>query len=241
MSYSLKNTAGSVVLLLKDTDGEPALGLDYSDVFVDIRKAGGTFASKVLAAPDFVDLGLGNYELALTAEDTNTLGDLLIFVSSTLADNYITAVRIVATAPASTPGQPAVDTSYVYGYLKDLEGDPIADTSVVFRILYTPTILGVGVGVSNNSIIVKSASDGFFYANLISGAYVDVLVSELNFRRSLTIPYAPVNLFSEASPPPADFSGSGGSGTDTDVVTSVFGRIGAIVPVAGERTTVKCS
>ncbi len=233
MGYLLKNTAGTVVLLLKDTEGAPALGLTYSDVFVDIRKEGGTFATKVLTAPDFVDLGLGTYELSLTAADTAVLGDLVIFVTSTLTHDHITVVSVVATVPGTTPGQPVVDTAYIYGYLRDLEDNPIDNSPVVFRILDTPNILGVGVGISNSTVITKSASDGFFYINIISGTSVDVVVSAINFRRSLTVPYIPLNLFSEANPPSSGSGGGGGGGSSSDV-TSVFGRIGVVVPVVGD-------
>lgn len=69
---------------LVDADGiTPKTGLAHTEVTITLRKAGNTTVTKILTSDDWVEDGDGYYRLIMDEQDTDTLGQLKIAVSTT--------------------------------------------------------------------------------------------------------------------------------------------------------------
>ncbi len=191
-----KSTAATVVVLLVDSAGLPVEGLTYTDVFVDLKKASGSFEGKVLGNTDLVELTDGLYELSLSVANTNTVGDLIIRASSPDTAYCVSIATVVSSLPSFSTNPVNVEVGYIFGFLSTISGDPMEDSSIIARVLVSPSSSsGSGAAFSNYPSIVKSDSEGFFLLKLVAGTVVDIVISDLNFRRAVTVPASSVNLF----------------------------------------------
>lgn len=197
----IQNAATQVVIYLELADGSPATGLLYTDVTAGIKKAGASsFSSFTLTGVNFADLGNGFYGISLLAADTNTLGSLyLSFTGSTIKATLLAAfVAIAASAPPSpSPGFTPPITA-IYGYIYDTSGQPVSGASVVARITSQPTIVHPttdGILIGADFISTTTDDTGFFTLSLITGASVEFIISDANYRRTITVPGSTANLF----------------------------------------------
>jgi hypothetical protein len=197
----IQNSATSVVVYLELEAGGAATGLLFSDVTAGLKKAGaGSFSAFTLTALNFTDLGNGFYEVDLAAGDTNTLGTLyLSFTGATIRSTLVVAyVTTAATAPPiPTPAFTPTVTA-IFGYIYDSAGQPVEDVTVVARITQQPTIIHPttdGILIGANFLTTTTDATGFFTLSLLTGATVEFVITDANYRRTVTIPGSTINLF----------------------------------------------
>lgn len=90
MNTLKQSTATTVPFEMIDTDGAAVTGIVPA---VQIRKPSGSFAASTNAASE---VGLGIYEIALTAAETDTVGPLIFSVSGTGAETARFQIEVVA-------------------------------------------------------------------------------------------------------------------------------------------------
>ena len=137
----IQNSSTSVVVYLSSAKtGQPSLGLTHEDVIVGIKKEGGSFVTLPLNDLNFYELSDGFYRLALTPNDTDTLGSLyLSFVGAGIKNAMVVChvAEPVTAPPQPSPGYtPSITT--VFGYVYDSAGKPKVSVSVTARNACTP-------------------------------------------------------------------------------------------------------
>jgi hypothetical protein len=197
----IQNTATSVVVYLEQPSGSPATGLTFSDVTAGIKKSGaGTFSVFTLTALNFTDIGGGFYNVALAAGDTNTLGSLYMSFTGTAIKPALLAafVAVAATAPPLPVPPFTPPITAIYGYVFDAQGAPVDGASVIAHIIAQPTILHPttdGIVIGSDFVSTQTDATGFFTISLITGTSVEFVISDANYRRTITVPGSTMNLF----------------------------------------------
>lgn len=197
----IQNAATSVIVYLELGTGGPATGLLFSDVTAGIKKNGaGSFSAFTLTALNFTELGNGFYEIDLASGDTNALG--LLYLSFTGADikpsllaGYVTTATTAPPlpSPAFTPPITAI-----FGYIYNSAGEPVEGVSVVARVTQQPTIIHPttdGILISSDFLTTATDETGFFTISLLTGATVEFIITDANYRRTVVIPGSTTNLF----------------------------------------------
>lgn len=197
----IQNAATSVVVYLELETGGPATGLVFSDVTAGIKKAGaGSFAGFTLTALNFTELDNGFYEVDLATGDVNTLGLLyLSFVGADLKPSlFVGYVATAATAPPIPTPAFTPPVTAIFGYIYDATGEPIEGVSVVARVMAQPTIIHPttdGILIGSDFQTAQTDATGFFTISLLTGASVEFIITDANYRRTVTIPGSTANLF----------------------------------------------
>lgn len=194
----LQDTAGSVTVYLELSAGGPATGLTFVDVLSDIKKEGeGSFSAMILDGTNFVEVGGGTYSITLAIADTDVLGNLYVRVSGATIKTALATSYVAATAPVNPVASLSINTTALFGYIVDLQGNPVVGAAVSARVLATPA-LGSSTEdyiQADTLVTVKSDADGFFTITLISGAQVDFYIPSAGYRRTLQVPSVPGNVF----------------------------------------------
>ena len=193
----IQNSAGSVTIYLETTAGGPATGIAFDDITADIKKVGGSFVSHDLTS-SWTELTDGFYEVALSAVDTNTLGNLYLRVQGNTIKTVLMVSYVVVSAPVNPPSVTPPSVVSIFGYLYGPDAMPAAGASVTARILGAPTVLhpgSDGLAISQDLVVTSTDSNGFFSIELISGTNVDLFISAASYRRTFLVPATSVNLF----------------------------------------------
>lgn len=192
----LQNTAGVVTVLLTLQTGGPALGLTTASMTVGLRKFGeSTYTAMSLASNQLVEIGNGVYDLHLLAADTDVVGNFTVrfggtIVTSQLATGYVTDALPVDPSSIIMPA----NRTGVYGYLKDVQGNPIANADVFARVVGIP-VHDTATGYSISSLNTKTDDNGFFFLTLVTAMTVNIVIPAVNYSRTLLVPNANANLF----------------------------------------------
>lgn len=189
-----------VVYLELTATGLGATGLTHDDVTCGIKKSSDpAFSVYVLDATNFTELDDGYYLVALTSVETTDTGSLYLrFSSTTTKATLIVANVVEEPAAPSVPAAVVIPTTAIEGYIYNLDGTGRADITVAARILAQPTIVDVGVALMPDVTIATTDSDGYFVLELLTGSQVEVQIPALNYRRTITVPASPANLFTLA-------------------------------------------
>lgn len=196
----LQNTTGSLTIFLTlSTTGAPATGLTFADVSVDLKKEGeGSFTAKSLDALNFVEIGGGVYQINFTTADTDTLGTMYVRTTGATINTSLNSAFIAASAPVNPTTPLTIETTNLFGYITDPQGNPVVGASVSARVLATPTI-GIagseGYVQSTSLVTAKTDNSGFFTITLVTGSQVDIFIGAANYRRTLQVPSSNTNLF----------------------------------------------
>ena len=186
----VQSQIGNIDLFFTSSGGFPVTGLIFSDLTCQFRKEGAlSFSVKTLTALNFTEIGLGAYTIQFTASELNTLGSFITVVTgASIVQNSIISEVVT---PASITPAVSIQTCVLTGYLLDLAGHPIQGAAVVARIVGNPTLLnngGVGIGVGDNVLSTKSDNNGAFFLELARNVVVDIFISAIQYRRTLTVP-----------------------------------------------------
>lgn len=197
----IQNAATSVVVYLELQAGGPATGLTFSSVTAGIKKNGAaSFSAFTLSGANFTDLGNGFYEVDLATGNTDTLGLLyLSFTGATIKPSlFVGYVAVSAAAPPIPSPAFTPPVTAVFGYVYNSAGQPLDNVSVVARIVQQPTIIHPttdGILIGSDFVTTQTDSTGFFTISLLTGASVEFIISDANYRRVVTIPGITTNLF----------------------------------------------
>ena len=197
----IQNASTSLVVYLELQTGGPATSLVAADVTSGIKKNGAAaFSVFTLSGANFTDLGNGFYEVDLVAGDTDTLGSLyLSFTGASIKATLLVGYVAVATtappvpAPAFTP-----PVTNIFGYVYNSAGQPQEGANVVARVVQQPTVLhptSDGILIGSDFLTASTDATGFFTLSLLTGASVEFIISDANYRRIVTVPGSASNLF----------------------------------------------
>jgi hypothetical protein len=81
-------TSWAVVMLSTDAEGHPITGVAAGSLVVYVAKNGGARAYRSIVSNEWVEIGDGCYWLLIRASDTDTLGELLLTVTTNSANIY---------------------------------------------------------------------------------------------------------------------------------------------------------
>lgn len=196
-----QSTNNSFTMYIEAQAGGPATGLLSTSITVQMKKEGAaSFSAFTLSGANFTDLSNGFYEIDVTSGNTDTLGNLYFSITgATIVTQLVTTYVAVAGSITPSPAIPSTSTTNIYGNIKDLTGTPTSGVSVSARILSMPSFVpsgSVNVGITTSLISTKTDSNGYFSLTLIEGAAVDITISGLNYRRTITVPASDSDLFS---------------------------------------------
>ena len=179
-----------LICILTAVDGvTPVTGVVFGSVTCEYRKAGAaSFTAKTVTAPNFRELGNGFYGITFTAGELDTLGVFAWVVNGAGFAQSANTADIVSAASATTL-PPSIQTCILTGHILDALGDPVVGAAVSARLIGMPTILGT-YGLSEDYISVKTNNNGEFFLEIARLAQVDVTISVMNYRRTLTVPNA---------------------------------------------------
>lgn len=197
----IQDAATSIVVYLELETGGPATGLTFADVTGGIKKTGaGSFSVFVLTALNFEELTDGFYEIDLAVGDTDTLGQL--YLSFTGADIkpslFVGYVAEAAAAPPIPSPSFTPSITAIFGYIYDSAGVPVEGVNVVARVTQQPYIVHPntdGILISSDFLTTATDETGFFTISLLTGATVEFIISDANYRRTVVIPGSASNLF----------------------------------------------
>lgn len=196
----LQSTATWISFYVIDNDvtADPRTGILYTEIDVSYKKYGDTsFTNKVLTGvADFREIGVGVYEVSFSAAELDTLGSFVFIINGngTLAAPPVRQVlgqAVVVAAAAYTPGTITLSTNVLTGNIVDLQGTPVANVGVNAIVLSLPTVMGVTPntgGITNSLVSAVTDASGFFALEVLQGAVIDISISKVNYRRTLTVP-----------------------------------------------------
>ena len=194
----IKDSTGSITVQLVDTAGLPVTALTFADVTADLRKAAGSFASLTLTGANFIEIGLGTYQVNLAVGDTDTLGNLDLRLSGPLFSTYLITAFVAESVPTSPTTTPDLPTTAIFGFVRSPANVPVENASVSYRVLSMPSISnpnGAAVLLSSELVTVTTDNEGFFTVPMITGSVVDIFIPVSSYRRTITVPNATTNLF----------------------------------------------
>jgi len=172
------------------TDGAARAGITFDQITVTYKKASDRdFGSKSILVTDFRENGGGYYEIAFSAAELNTPGTLLYLVSGGTLP--APAINPYLGKAAVIPATVTLGMNALTGYLVDLNGQALVNESISARVLSAPALVGTTPnrgGIGSGLISAKSDQNGFFVLEIAQGAVVDVVISAVNYRRTLTVP-----------------------------------------------------
>ena len=199
MLVILQSTATNVTAFLSSSTGA-VTGLTSTDLTVSLKKEGASvFTPKVLAPTDIVEIGSGFYDIVLDTSDTDTLGNMYISVSGSLIDTTLLTgyVSLAASTPTPSTTLP-INVSTLFGYLYDLQGNPVSSGSVVIKVLSSPVLVFSGndiVALKNSVVSTKTDDSGYFSVDIATGVTVEVSIASASFRKSLLVTSGSVSVF----------------------------------------------
>lgn len=167
-------------------------GLSY--VTLDTGVASTHLATEVITLDDFWEVGVGIYSVLLNKTDTNTLGEFVYVFDPTSTDyeNFVQFAEVVAaTSPGVAPDEISLSNCIIYGYIHNVDGQPMQNISVSFRIIGEPeTLSSSNVGLSHDPFQVLTDADGYFAAAVVRDVDLDVVIPEIFYRKVVTVPDA---------------------------------------------------
>lgn len=193
----VQGVAAPLTVAIMETDGTPALGLDFASVTCQFRKADDSaFASKTLDGSNFTELGNGFYAVTFSAADLSTLGTFLFVLNGAGLQQSSNEAQVVSAA-SQIPTTPAyLPTCRLTGAIASLGGAAVEGAAVSAKVLGMPTIEGV-VGVTDDMATATTDANGVFFLDLVQLSVVEIFIPRINFRRQLTVPaQETANLFS---------------------------------------------
>jgi len=172
--FAYQNTARVTAVFMTATDH--ITGLPNLTLSVSLKKTGGDFAA---AAPVVVDKGYGWYDVALTAADTDTLGDLVLHIEATGADPCDVLIPVVPVEFGVVADAVVIDVGTPNARIVDASGNQVSEITMAQTLalllvtlcgdrsgIGTRTIIGSLPGVSGAAIAVDRNSQSTIQATL---------------------------------------------------------------------------
>jgi hypothetical protein len=188
MQQVYQNTLSTVIVYLVDSSNEPATGLAFGDVSVDLKTNSSlVFVSKPLAIDTWIEVGFGVYMLYLSAEELEEVGSLVVKASAVGVQQFVEIMQVL---PSSALPDISVDTCAITGYVYGVDGNPVEGASVTARVLGFPATFDDVATLADITVTVTTDENGGFSISLVRNALVDISIVKANYRRQLTVPDA---------------------------------------------------
>ncbi len=141
------------------------------------------------------DLGSGFYELDFLATELDTAGPFHVRVTGSTVRSIVVSGYVLVSAPTtSTDAGPVPPTTTIFGYVYNVDGSPLAGTTISARTLTVPATYVGGV-LSTRLVTAKTDSTGYFTLDLLTGSTVQVNVPAASYRRTFVVPSTSTSLF----------------------------------------------
>ncbi len=135
----------------------------------------------------------GSYLLLFPPSALNTV-DLFTYMvtngappGGVLFEPFQNTVDIIDTGATGTLSTPSISTCKLYGFLIDLNGQAVQNSSVSVRLLATPSAIST-VAIVDKVISTKTDSNGYFEFTVAQAVTVDVVIPAVGYRRTVVVP-----------------------------------------------------
>ena len=112
---------------------------------------------------------------------TNLTGGGLTF------EPYYNTIDIVGSTDPVTFTPPSVQTCKLYGFVLDLAGNPVVNSSISARLLTVPAMLN-NAAFDDTVISAKTDANGYFEFSVVQKTTVDVVIPDIGYRRTISVP-----------------------------------------------------
>lgn len=100
---------------------------------------------------------------------------------------YFNTIDIVGSADPVTFTPPSVQTCKLYGFVLDLAGNPVVNSSISARLLTVPAMLN-NAAFDDTVISAKTDANGYFEFSVVQKTTVDVVIPDIGYRRTISVP-----------------------------------------------------
>jgi hypothetical protein len=134
----------------------------------------------------------GSYLLLLTPIILNT-PDLFTYIvtnitgGGALFEPYTNTIDIIGGTDPVTFTPPSLATCKLYGFVLDLAGNAVQNSSISARLLAVPSTTN-NAGLADTTVSAKTDANGYFEFTVVQGATVDVIVPDIGYRRTIVVP-----------------------------------------------------
>ena len=177
LEYSYNNVSTGELLLTAPTVNihnatEPVERVDWVEVNATV--APGSYL--LLLPPTIL-----NKEDVFTYIVTNLTGGGLTF------EPYFNTIDIIGSLDPVTFTPPSLATCKLYGFVVGLSGGAVANTGVSVKLLAVPSTMS-NAGIYDVIVSTKTDANGYFEINVLQQATVDVVIADIGYRRTVTVP-----------------------------------------------------
>jgi len=134
--------------------------------------------------------GDGYYSVLITPEEVESLGTFTFRIDPSLhsAQTFGQNVEVIPyTGVSNTPVSGVPDICTLYGWVLNLQGTPVPNTSVYARLLATP-VWAYGSSFFDNVISAKTDTNGFFQLTIAQNLTIEVIAPDVGYKRVIVVP-----------------------------------------------------
>ena len=177
IEYSYNNVSTGELLLTAPTvnahgAGETVDRIDWVEVNATV--APGSYL--LLLPPTIL-----NKEDVFTYIVTNLTGGGLTF------EPYFNTIDIVGSTDPVTFTTPSIPVCKLYGFVVDLAGAAVANSSISAKLLAVPSMLS-NAGFYDTIISSKTDTNGYFELTIAQQATVEVVIADIGYKRTVVVP-----------------------------------------------------
>ena len=184
LEYSYNNVSTGELLLTSPTDNphnalpiEPVERVDWVEVNATV--APGSYL--LLLPPTIL-----NKEDIFTYIVTNG-SPPPVLPAVPLFEPYSNTIDIVGSTDPVTYSTPSVATCKLYGFLVDVGGNAIQNSSISVRLLATPSAISAAA-IVDKVVSTKTDANGYFEISVAQSVTVDVVIPAVGYRRTIVVP-----------------------------------------------------
>ena len=100
---------------------------------------------------------------------------------------YFNTIDIVGSLDPVTFTPPSVQTCKLYGFVLDLAGKPVINSSISVRLLAVPAVLNNAAFV-DTVISAKTDANGYFEFSVVQKTTVEVVIPDIGYQRTISVP-----------------------------------------------------
>lgn len=135
----------------------------------------------------------GSYLLLLPPSILNTV-DLFTYIVTNIGgggafEPYYNTIDIIGSTDPVTLTTPSLAICKLYGFVINLAGAAVINTGISAKLLAVPSTMS-NAGIYDNIVSAKTDANGYFEINVLQQATVDVVIADIGYRRTITIPSA---------------------------------------------------
>jgi hypothetical protein len=100
---------------------------------------------------------------------------------------YFNTIDIVGSTDPVTFTPPSVQTCKLYGFVLDLAGKPVINSSLSARLLSVPAMLN-NAAFEDTVVTAKTDANGYFEISVVQKTTVQVVIPDIGYSRTITVP-----------------------------------------------------